>query len=168
MFLLAIGCIPFGHICAQENSIELPKGPIYVLDGEEVKRSAIGDMDPNEVAKIVVLKGKSAGIFGGQRGSKKGVVLIVTKQSATTIFHNKLSLFSESYAQRIKENPDYNKILYIVDGEIYDDAPVRFYELNANEIRSIEMLDQNTTYERYGVRKEGGAAVITTQSRFID
>ncbi len=52
--------------------------PLIILDGKSIKREALVNMDPNNIASINVIKGKSAiAVYGDQ--AKNGVIIIVLK-----------------------------------------------------------------------------------------
>lgn len=52
--------------------------PLIILDGKPIEREALVNMDPNSIASINVIKGKSAIIAYGDQ-AKNGVVIIVLK-----------------------------------------------------------------------------------------
>ena len=52
--------------------------PIFILDGKEVTKKVIDELDPDKIEKMEVLKGESATKKYGDKG-KDGVILITTK-----------------------------------------------------------------------------------------
>jgi TonB-linked SusC/RagA family outer membrane protein len=61
-----------------ERSLEASNDPLYVLDGIPLS-GGIGDVNPNDIESIEVLKDASATAIYGSRGAN-GVVLITTRQ----------------------------------------------------------------------------------------
>ena len=54
------------------------KQPLYVIDGKEVKKNEMKDLDPNDIESINVLKGEAAIKKYGKK-AKNGVIEITTK-----------------------------------------------------------------------------------------
>src|SRR5207253_2555402 len=72
-----------------ERSLTASNDPLYVLDGIPMS-GGIGDLNPNDIESIEVLKDASATAIYGSRGAS-GVVLITTRQGkagATTITYD--------------------------------------------------------------------------------
>src|SRR5213079_591383 len=63
-----------------ERSLTASNDPLYVLDGIPMS-GGIGDLNPNDIESIEVLKDASATAIYGSRGAN-GVVLITTRQGA--------------------------------------------------------------------------------------
>src|SRR5438094_4204856 len=75
-----------------ERSLTASNDPLYVLDGIPMS-GGIGDLNPNDIESIEVLKDASATAIYGSRGAN-GVVLITTRQGAAGI----TSITYDSYA----------------------------------------------------------------------
>ena len=56
-----------------------PREPLFVVDGVELMMPGLPDLDPNDVARITVLKDAGAAAIYGSRGAN-GVVLITTRR----------------------------------------------------------------------------------------
>src|SRR5213078_208534 len=63
-----------------ERSLTASNDPLYVLDGIPMS-GGIGDLNPNDIESVEVLKDASATAIYGSRGAN-GVVLITTRQGA--------------------------------------------------------------------------------------
>src|SRR6266702_2182696 len=63
-----------------ERSLQASNDPLYVLDGIPMS-GGIGDLNPNDIESVEVLKDASATAIYGSRGAN-GVVLITTRQGA--------------------------------------------------------------------------------------
>jgi len=59
--------------------IKSPKEPMYVIDGEEISKTELDAVSPNDIEKINVLKGADATALYGKDGNN-GVVLITSKK----------------------------------------------------------------------------------------
>ncbi|HKK12925.1 MAG TPA: TonB-dependent receptor plug domain-containing protein, partial [Flavobacteriaceae bacterium] len=59
-------------------SLDDGKEPLFMLNGKEISKKEMDDLDPDSIEKIEVLKGGSATEKYGEKG-KDGVVLITTK-----------------------------------------------------------------------------------------
>src|SRR5213595_3438649 len=75
-----------------ERSLTASNDPLYVLDGIPMS-GGIGDLNPNDIESIEVLKDASATAIYGSRGAS-GVVLITTRQGKTGV----TSITYDSYA----------------------------------------------------------------------
>src|SRR5213592_5286583 len=75
-----------------ERSLTASNDPLYVLDGIPMA-GGIGDLNPNDIESIEVLKDASATAIYGSRGAN-GVMLITTRQGAAGI----TSITYDSYA----------------------------------------------------------------------
>lgn len=61
-----------------EEGLVGENAPLIILDGKRTTREALVDMDPNNIASVNVIKGKSAIAAYGDQG-KNGVIIIVRK-----------------------------------------------------------------------------------------
>lgn len=63
------------------NSFAYSKGnPLFILDGKEISRKEMTDIDPNTIKEVEVLKGEKAVEKYGDK-AKDGVVIIITKKN---------------------------------------------------------------------------------------
>lgn len=114
--------------------------PLYILDGKEVE--SVGEINPELIQAIEVLKNNAATEKFGERG-KEGVILITTKKDLRKTFD-----FDED-----------DKPLLILDGVIQDAA----FELNSvspDKIESIEVLKGKSGVDLYGEKGKNGVIVI--------
>jgi TonB-linked outer membrane protein, SusC/RagA family len=78
------------------------------VDGNNNTSSRFLDLDPNNIVSISVLKGLSAAVLYGQQG-RNGVVLITTKNGASTNVNNKfeVTLNTTAYLTQVANLPDF-------------------------------------------------------------
>jgi len=61
------------------RSLTASNSPLYVVDGIPLTAGSIGDIDPNDIASVEILKDASSTAIYGSRGAN-GVILITTKK----------------------------------------------------------------------------------------
>lgn len=66
----------------------LPENVIYKIDGKEVEKEALDDLDPEMIAEIRVLKDKKAIEEVGKKG-RNGLVLVTTKRKQEAVIQDK-------------------------------------------------------------------------------
>jgi Outer membrane cobalamin receptor protein len=70
----------FGIVRVRGNrSINASNDPLYVVDGIPLSAGSVGNINPNDIASIEVLKDASATAIYGSRGAN-GVILITYKE----------------------------------------------------------------------------------------
>jgi TonB-dependent SusC/RagA subfamily outer membrane receptor len=125
---------------------ETGKTPLYIIDGETYKYPGHPFLDPGSIESVSVLKSDSAIKAYGEK-NKDGVVIIQTKES-----------FRTSSAPSVIFSTD-NKPLYFVDGKITTDIT----DLDLNDIKSINVLKNQTATEIYGEEAKNGVIIIETR-----
>lgn len=112
--------------------------PLFILDGKEIIKNELNNLDPNKIESINVIKDNSATTIYGEKG-KNGVIIITSKNN-----NNNLG------------NPT-----YIVDG-VYSDKGV-VDKINASDIASVNVLKGNEAIKMYGEKGKNGVVTINTK-----
>ena len=132
------------------DKLSFANKPLIVLDGEKKGTDFdLKEIDPENIAKIVVLKGDSARAHYGEAGIN-GVILVTLKtQTAPSTTIPTIS----------------NKPLFIVEGIKKDETFMN--TINPNDIESISVLkDANATAE-YGDAGKNGVIIISLKKGSI-
>lgn len=122
--------------------------PLFVIDGvKQTGKNAIETLNPDDIDMIQILKGAAALAKYGEAG-KEGVIEITTK----------------SFTARAKFEmvPRYPDVLIIVDGEVYKEG---LHTINQNEIKSVSILKDAVSIEKYGPEAKNGVMIVTTRSQ---
>ncbi len=109
---------------------------LIILDGKKVANSVLETLDPNLIACVNILKGKSATAIYGEEG-KNGIVLVSTK------------------------GLNNNKPLMILDGKKADSNLLQ--TLNPNRIQSVHVLKDSSAAALYGEAGKNGVVIIDTK-----
>lgn len=133
--------------------------PVYIIDGEEVSHEEVGELNPDEIEKINVLKDKNATDKYGSKGSN-GVVEITTKDNSTSTslkgYGTKAEKRNDNTMSQSETQP-----LYIIDGEKVPYEKVE--ELNADKIEQVDVLKDKNATEKHGADGKNGVVEITTK-----
>ncbi|SKB65438.1 TonB-dependent outer membrane receptor, SusC/RagA subfamily, signature region [Salegentibacter holothuriorum] len=120
---------------------KLPEDLIYKIDGKKAFKKDVESLDPENIAKVQVLKGKKAIHEAGKNG-ENGVILISTKISKKP--------------KKIPGDP-----IYILNGE---KSKMEIIELIDNKlIESVNVLKGESAISLYGEEAKDGAVIITTK-----
>ncbi|MEQ8547936.1 MAG: SusC/RagA family TonB-linked outer membrane protein [Cyclobacteriaceae bacterium] len=175
--------------------------PLYVIDGVPVNNSSTGngiasvdvsnraiDINPNDIAKITILKGPSATVLYGSRGAN-GVIMINTKRGKTgaptvTLTSaygvsevNKLPPMQKKYAQGIAQagewlyrgpetteqnswGPLISELEFDGDTNYPYDNNGRLVPLGAGNGMPANAYDANSTFWVKGVTQDNNVSVI--------
>ncbi|HMP98439.1 MAG TPA: hypothetical protein PKC24_01570 [Cyclobacteriaceae bacterium] len=72
--------IDFLQVDSNNLSELFPEGPLFIVEGTQYFKTELGDIDPDNIQSIEVLKGKTATDRFGERG-EHGVVVIKLKSA---------------------------------------------------------------------------------------
>ena len=157
IIILLFGC----KITQKSNTI--PKNVLFVIDGIPSDKINVDKLDKNEIAEIIVLKGKSASDLYGKK-AKNGAVLISSKKGAIRIYQKNLSSISPEYAEKLKLVKEEKELVYIIDNTpIIENHEVKLLHLKSNQIKEIKIIDSNATRINYGLDRKEGAVIIITK-----
>ncbi|WP_214225511.1 hypothetical protein [Pedobacter sp. B4-66] len=92
------------------------KDPLFFMDGKEILKSGMSNINPDDIAMVTVLKPESSKSYG-EKG-RNGVVLIETKVHCRQIFQKYLSSKSPKYQEILTRNAGDQKIQYILNGKV--------------------------------------------------
>ena len=136
--------------------------PFFIIDGKEMGRDPdqIKELDPNDIERIDVLKGKSAIELYGQDIGEHGVVVITTKKKAATV--ESLKGLSKKLFGVLEMKNQGERPLFVVDSlKIAPDAPLR--EVSKKDILPWkQFLPGSKEAKAYG--EEGARGVIFLRS----
>ncbi|MFK8005111.1 MAG: TonB family protein [Saprospiraceae bacterium] len=130
--------------------------PLFIVDGKEFDKSIEGELKPDEIKTIFVLKGEKAIEKYGNKG-KNGVVEVTLKKMKTSkqVDPDKKTNIGEMNFHVKHKNP-----LYVLDGKVVDAKTVE--DLNPDDIATINVSKGDKANEKYGDKgKDGVVEVIT-------
>jgi TonB-dependent SusC/RagA subfamily outer membrane receptor len=137
------------------------KEALYILDGKETDKSALGTVDPNAILEVNVLKDADATIIYGSKGVN-GVVVIATKKYAISSYQEKLSQLCDEYESYLTgHGTDDSVIAYNLDGKPLpkDDSGIStLYHLPRKKINEVVFTEKEPEGSKFLVR-----ILITTE-----
>ena len=119
--------------------------PLIILDGKEINQEDMDAIDPNSIEKVEVIKDEKATKLHGNKG-KDGVILITSKND------------SSKYTVKLT-----GEALYKIDGKEVKKADVD--KLNPDDIKSINVLKDESAIKKYGDKAKHGVVEITTKKK---
>ena len=78
------------------SSINGDNQPLYIVDGVFYEGNRIGDLDPNNIEDVQVLKGLAASSLYGQEG-RNGVILFTTKTASASATEDLSITFAQQF-----------------------------------------------------------------------
>lgn len=148
---------------ATQKSNSIQKNVLFVLDGVPITQIQIEKIDKNEIAEIIVLKGKSASDLYGKK-AKNGAILISSKKESIRIYQKNFSSISSEYANKLNLIKDESELVYIIDNTpIIENQEIKLRNLKANQIKEIKMIDSDAVKKIYGLDRKDGAVIIITK-----
>lgn len=163
--------------------------PVYVIDGKVSSKLVVEAINPEMIATINVFKGKKAEAVYGEAGAN-GVVEVYTKdfiQSEELKKDKNIDAPEEKTTFIIRETKaagvqeELNKgeeatisiksatatePLFVVDDEIFergDGSPGDIKDLDPNDIASINVLKDQSAFDKYGTKGVNGVVEIYTK-----
>jgi len=149
--------------------------PLYIVDGKEVSNNfSLGNLTPETIESISVLKGETATYLYGEK-AKNGAVLITTKAGAVTAIpleivrvtaiprerqNDESAISILQRALHLEQEQD-AKPLVVVDGKVIENGI--FNNFSPNDIESISVLKNQTAIALYGEKAVNGVIIITTK-----
>jgi TonB-dependent SusC/RagA subfamily outer membrane receptor len=140
--------------------------PLFILDGKIVSSDISNNLNPNNIEKIDVLKGKNATDIYGKK-AKNGAIVIVSKNKNIWIEKSKNDNDEPLKIGRVEvtstfhaDDEDLNPII-IVNGKVSSEKEMK--ALDPNSIAKMDVLKGNAATELYGEKGENGVIVITTK-----
>lgn len=136
--------------------------PLYVIDSELVEKTELAQIDPNDIESISVLKSKGAVAMYGEQ-AQDGVILITTKNSASTIKADTLKINESKLNSPLTK---LNSPLIYIDGDkkTRKDLDV----LDPEDIDSVEVYKDKAATDKYGDDGKNGVINITTKQTQSD
>ena len=136
--------------------------PLFIVDGEQTE--GVEDIDPDEIEKIEILKGKQAVLTYGEE-AKSGVVVVTSKgknseveTDAEVVIVKLEDVSTEGSVVKIKGEVGEDEPLYIIDGEELSNS--EFKKVRPKEIKAMTVLKGNDAIEKYGDKGKNGVILI--------
>jgi TonB-dependent SusC/RagA subfamily outer membrane receptor len=145
---------------------------LIVADGEIISNAELKKIKPEDIKSIHVLKPKSAIAGYGAKG-KNGAVIIQTKMKELVLRDVPLTYIGDTstangtltgnikfrnYSKDPAKQP-----LYVIDGNIQT-GKIDLDAIDANEIKSINVIKGNNALKKYGEPATNGVVEITTKN----
>lgn len=138
------------------NSFEENKGKLlYILDGQDTDYARIMNLDKNQISTVSVLKSpKSIDVYGerGQFGTMIITTNMYNKSRRLSIKQSSMSPFTINHAS-VSKPP-----LILIDGKKVPNEAME--DLDPNTIKSISVLKDEASIERYGEEGKNGIIEI--------
>ena len=140
---------------------DIPESALFILDGKEVKRAAIIDLDTKSIKSVNILKGESALEQYGQKG-KDGVVEIFfnnTPPATASTATKKIGSTGLTVKNNKMDGTNY-KGMTVLDG--VEITNIALKELDPKTIQSMNVLKGEAAVKKYGSKAKEGAIEITS------
>ncbi|MEM6380197.1 MAG: M56 family metallopeptidase, partial [Bacteroidota bacterium] len=131
--------------------------PLYILDGVKMKKAAnLDELDPNNIATVTVLKGKSALESYGD-AAKYGAVVITTKNAAKekSVEDKPTVTVSGTKNGVLSERP-----LIVIDGIKKGFGKEKMENIDPKDIATVNVLKGASASKAYGVDGRNGVVEI--------
>ncbi|MBB2148631.1 hypothetical protein [Pedobacter gandavensis] len=125
------------NLVAQVPEKKISGDPLFFLDGREMLKSELGNVNPNDIALVTVLRQEAFKKYG-EKG-KNGIVLIETKGYCRKLFQGYLSTKSAKYKMLLGDNADDQNIQYILNEKVLN----KDYEGDLSSIADSTFIDVN-------------------------
>lgn len=139
--------------------------PLYILDGVVMKKGeSINDLDPNNIASVTVLKGKSAIESYGQNG-QYGAILIKTKndvKKAETKDKPTVVVTGRATENGISKSP-----LVVIDGLKKGFGKEKISKLDPKDIATVNVFKGEAAVKAYGEDGRNGVIVVVTKANAV-
>lgn len=122
------------------------KEPLFIVDGKEVEKAIIEDIDSDQIASIFVLKDEQAREKYGDKG-KDGVIELLTKDKGHV-------------SSMLKVSDD---ALYILDGKEVDKTTIE--DLDPDDIESIDVYKGEGAIKKHGDKGKNGVISVTSKKQ---
>jgi TonB family protein len=153
------------------------KDPLYVFAGLIITKDQMGQIDPNNIESIEVLKGETAIAAYGSKG-ENGVIRITPKLQDYSQGNERTTKSNEvvvtGYAKKaLPENQKTNVVvrgyplqgadqpLYVLNGTII--SPEVMAAFDPKTIKSVSVLKDESATKAYGEKGKNGVVEITTK-----
>jgi TonB family protein len=157
---IVVGIDPSGETTIVSNADDFINPPLYIVDGKEITKSEMKDINPDLIEQISVIKNKEFTSKYGDKG-KNGVVLITLKKSPAVEFSAKEIESKNEGDVTIKEPQTLNikskygkQPLVVIDGVISKDKKVE--DIDPNTIESMSVWKDEKAIEKYGEKGSDG------------
>ncbi|MBL0146594.1 MAG: N-acetylmuramoyl-L-alanine amidase [Chitinophagaceae bacterium] len=131
---------------------------LYIINGKEVVKNELDEIDPERITDVRVLKGATATQIYGDKG-KNGVVIVNIKPRTGGPFADKL-IANDDDLKKLGKNP------YIeVDGKIYEGNSLEKFMLatGINRFSSITIYGPDEAIKKFGNKAVDGAVIAITK-----
>ena len=130
--------------------------PLIIVDGIEYKGDIDKDITPDDIKKIVVVKGQKALEQYGKKGANGVVVIEMKNSSGRADFEDNIDQLQLPIDESL--NP-----LYIINGKVASKAEVKRYQ--PDEIATINVIKGAAAKNKYGDKGLNGVVEITLKKK---
>jgi N-acetylmuramoyl-L-alanine amidase len=148
---------------------------LIVADGEIISYAALKKIKPEDIKSIKVLNPKSAMTSYGEDG-KNGAVIVNTKIKELVLKDAPITYISDTATENLtlsgnikfrNSSKDLSKQpLYVIDGKIQT-GKIDLNAIDANEIKSIDVIKGNNALKKYGEAATNGVVEISTKNNIV-
>lgn len=169
---IVVGIDPDGKTSIVSNPGDFINPPLYVVDGKEMTRREMEEINTDQIDEISVIKNKEFTAKYGEKG-KNGVVLITMKKGVSGSKNEPIDVKVTGYANDQKENQPNSGViirsagtdgtpLVIVDGVI---SSKKAEDIDPETIQSITVLKGEMATQKYGEKGKDGILDITLKKQ---
>ncbi|WP_296621529.1 hypothetical protein [Marivirga sp.] len=134
----------------QEVVEKLGPDPYFIVDGEPIDKSKLGNYDPSTIATLTTFYGKEAKNKYGEIAND-GAVVVRTKKFAINIFEDFFSQYSPEYEEMITTT-EREKIQYILNGEILkEDYEGKLSLLEDKTLKGLKVIDSMELKNQFNI-----------------
>lgn len=150
---------PKADVKIEDKNIKITSDtqPLFIVDGKEFDKSVEGELKPNDIATINVLKGEKATEKYGDK-AKNGVVEITLKKKKKS---KQVGSDKKTNIGGMDFHVKHKKPLYVLDGKVVDAQTVE--DLNPDDIATINVSKGDKATEKYGDKGNDGVVEVITK-----
>ena len=167
LMTLVLSFFMFGGYAQNAGKVikKLGDEPLFYVDSEQVTKSSLKNIQPEDIATVTIYKDSNAIRIAGPDG-KDGLVYIETKAFARKKYQHFLSTRSGEYARLISGGESDTAIQYILNKKVLkDNFEGDLSNIDDATLKSINLIDPETLQKSYGVTgKHAGVVIITEKS----
>jgi len=138
--------------------------PLYIIDGIETKN--LSRVNPDNIAKINVLKGAAGTMYYGSAGSA-GVIEIITKTGSNQALSNTKASptigLKQAQSEKVSLDNINNNELILLNGKEVEKSVLK--DLSVISISTIEVFKDEEALSKFGEKGRNGVVLITTKPK---
>jgi len=158
--------VPFDSIAEKSNIHEQEQAqePAFFVDYVKLTRTEIQQIQPDEIAKLIIYKDTEAIKLIGEQG-KYGAVFVETKKFTRNKYWNYFKTKSSEYLRIVPTPESDSFVVYILNGKVqtidFEGALAKIDDTNFIE---LSVIDQQTLNKQYGIKDKEYGIIVKTKN----